>query len=232
MSRGIFELVGDGIRPRLVWLELKKSVSEFGLRAENGPYSAELGPCVEVVSPYEYWLFVWNRVDWWDQHVLDNVWNNVRRVILPEFQAQSALPKVRTLRNGSRCCTRGSVSSINNYNYSTFSLILRNVDTFAAAEMVWWWDTLISAAYAGRAFYKFKIINKYFTTATAATDYGAMKKESDRRETMKKFTFKGVLDNFRTSVAQQQRPDQEIQETLRPENFQVKRVSSSQQVFW
>ncbi|KAL3276678.1 hypothetical protein HHI36_012048 [Cryptolaemus montrouzieri] len=48
-------------------------------------------------------------------------------------------------------------------------------------------------------------------------------KDLDRREVMKKFTFKGVLDNFRTSVAQQSRPDQEIQETLRPENFQVKR---------
>lgn len=49
-------------------------------------------------------------------------------------------------------------------------------------------------------------------------------KDSDRREVMKKFTFKGVLDNFRTSVAQPSRADQEIQETLRPENFQVKRV--------
>lgn len=57
--------------------------------------------------------------------------------------------------------------------------------------------------------------------------YGAMKrdKDPDRREVMKKFTFKGVLDNFRTSVAQPSRPDQEIQETLRPENFQIKRVS-------
>lgn len=50
-------------------------------------------------------------------------------------------------------------------------------------------------------------------------------KDPDRREVMKKFTFKGVLDNFRTSVAQPSRPDQEIQEALRPENFQVKRVS-------
>lgn len=49
-------------------------------------------------------------------------------------------------------------------------------------------------------------------------------KDPDRREVMKKFTFKGVLDNFRTSVAQPSRADQEIQETLRPENFQVKRV--------
>lgn len=52
-------------------------------------------------------------------------------------------------------------------------------------------------------------------------------KDPDRREVMKKFTFKGVLDNFRTSVAQPTRSDQEIQETLRPENFQVKRVSHS-----
>ncbi|XP_068909864.1 syntaxin-binding protein 5 isoform X3 [Tenebrio molitor] len=49
-------------------------------------------------------------------------------------------------------------------------------------------------------------------------------KDPDRREVMKKFTFKGVLDNFRTSVAQPARADQEIQETLRPENFQVKRT--------
>ncbi|XP_017782467.1 PREDICTED: syntaxin-binding protein 5 isoform X2 [Nicrophorus vespilloides] len=46
----------------------------------------------------------------------------------------------------------------------------------------------------------------------------------DRDPTMKKFTIKGVLDNFRTSVAQQARADQEIQETLRPEHFQVKRT--------
>nr|XP_015840147.1 PREDICTED: syntaxin-binding protein 5 isoform X7 [Tribolium castaneum] len=49
-------------------------------------------------------------------------------------------------------------------------------------------------------------------------------KDPDRRDVMKKFTFKGVLENFRTSVAQQVKPDQEIQETLRPENFQVKRT--------
>jgi len=41
---------------------------------------------------------------------------------------------------------------------------------------------------------------------------------------MKKFTFKGVLDGFRSSVAQQTRVDQEIVETLRPENFQVAKV--------
>ncbi|XP_024081941.1 syntaxin-binding protein 5 isoform X2 [Cimex lectularius] len=38
---------------------------------------------------------------------------------------------------------------------------------------------------------------------------------------MKKFTFKGVLDGLRSSVSQQPRNDQEIVETLRPENFQV-----------
>ncbi|XP_047102201.1 syntaxin-binding protein 5 isoform X3 [Schistocerca piceifrons] len=38
---------------------------------------------------------------------------------------------------------------------------------------------------------------------------------------MKKFTFKGVLDGFRSSVSQQTRADQEIVETLRPDNFQV-----------
>uniref|UniRef100_A0A2S2RAV1 Syntaxin-binding protein 5 n=1 Tax=Sipha flava TaxID=143950 RepID=A0A2S2RAV1_9HEMI len=38
---------------------------------------------------------------------------------------------------------------------------------------------------------------------------------------MKKFTFKGVLDGIRSSVAPQIKPDQEIVETLRPENFQV-----------
>lgn len=41
---------------------------------------------------------------------------------------------------------------------------------------------------------------------------------------MKKFTFKGVLDGFRSSVSQQPRPDQEIVETLRPEHFQVAKV--------
>ncbi|XP_071449557.1 syntaxin-binding protein 5 isoform X3 [Hetaerina americana] len=38
---------------------------------------------------------------------------------------------------------------------------------------------------------------------------------------MKKFTFKGVLDGFRSSVSQQPRVDQEIVETLRSEHFQV-----------
>lgn len=42
---------------------------------------------------------------------------------------------------------------------------------------------------------------------------------------MKKFTIKGVLDGFRSSVAQQVKPDQEIIENLRSEHFQVKRVS-------
>lgn len=43
---------------------------------------------------------------------------------------------------------------------------------------------------------------------------------------MKKFTFKGVLDGIRSSVAPQIKPDQEIVETLRPENFQVAKVST------
>lgn len=43
---------------------------------------------------------------------------------------------------------------------------------------------------------------------------------------MKKFTFKGVLDGFRSSVANQQtRVDQEIVETLRSDNFQVAKVN-------
>lgn len=43
---------------------------------------------------------------------------------------------------------------------------------------------------------------------------------------MKKFTFKGVLDGFRSSVQQNQtKPDQEIQESLRPDHFQLKKVS-------
>lgn len=44
---------------------------------------------------------------------------------------------------------------------------------------------------------------------------------------MKKFTFKGVLDGFRSSSVQtiQTRPEQEIQETLKPEHFFVKKVS-------
>lgn len=51
------------------------------------------------------------------------------------------------------------------------------------------------------------------------------REKDDRREVMKKFTFKGVLDNFRNSVAQPScKPDQEIQETLRTDHFQVKRV--------
>ncbi|XP_015117938.1 syntaxin-binding protein 5 isoform X2 [Diachasma alloeum] len=41
---------------------------------------------------------------------------------------------------------------------------------------------------------------------------------------MKKFTIKGVLDGFRSSVAQQVKPDQEIIENLRPEHFQVKKT--------
>jgi len=42
---------------------------------------------------------------------------------------------------------------------------------------------------------------------------------------MKKFTFKGVLDGIRSSVAPQIKPDQDIVETLRPEYFQVAKVS-------
>ncbi|XP_060850587.1 syntaxin-binding protein 5 isoform X1 [Rhopalosiphum padi] len=38
---------------------------------------------------------------------------------------------------------------------------------------------------------------------------------------MKKFTFKGVLDGIRSSVAPQIKPDQDIVETLRPDYFQV-----------
>lgn len=43
---------------------------------------------------------------------------------------------------------------------------------------------------------------------------------------MKKFTFKGVLDGFRQQVQPQMvKPEQEIPETLRPEHFQLKKVS-------
>lgn len=42
---------------------------------------------------------------------------------------------------------------------------------------------------------------------------------------MKKFTFKGVLDGFRSTVQPQQKPEQEIQETLRPEHFSLRKVS-------
>ncbi|XP_061936658.1 syntaxin-binding protein 5 isoform X7 [Apis cerana] len=41
---------------------------------------------------------------------------------------------------------------------------------------------------------------------------------------MKKFTIKGVLDGFRSSVPQPVKPDQEIVENLRPEHFQVKKT--------
>ncbi|KAE8745863.1 hypothetical protein FOCC_FOCC007382 [Frankliniella occidentalis] len=47
---------------------------------------------------------------------------------------------------------------------------------------------------------------------------------------MKKFTFKGVLDGFRSSVSQQARADQEIVETLRPDNFQVAKVGQDERV--
>lgn len=43
---------------------------------------------------------------------------------------------------------------------------------------------------------------------------------------MKKFTFKGVLDGFRSSVQAAPRgTEQEIQETLRTDHFQIKKVS-------
>lgn len=42
---------------------------------------------------------------------------------------------------------------------------------------------------------------------------------------MKKFTFKGVLDGFRSTVQPQQKPEQEIQETLRPEHFSLRKVN-------
>lgn len=43
---------------------------------------------------------------------------------------------------------------------------------------------------------------------------------------MKKFTFKGVLDGFRSSVQAAPRGnEQEIQETLRSDHFQIKKVS-------
>lgn len=49
---------------------------------------------------------------------------------------------------------------------------------------------------------------------------------------MKKFTFKGVLDGFRSTVQPQTtRPEQEIQETLRPEHFQLRKVRFSQKIF-
>ena len=45
---------------------------------------------------------------------------------------------------------------------------------------------------------------------------------------MKKFTFKGVLDGFRSTVQASARPEQEIQETLRSSDFTLKKVSFSQ----
>lgn len=43
---------------------------------------------------------------------------------------------------------------------------------------------------------------------------------------MKKFTFKGVLDGFRQTVQPQTiRQEQEIQETLRPEHFALRKVN-------
>ncbi|XP_044739568.1 syntaxin-binding protein 5 isoform X2 [Chrysoperla carnea] len=51
-----------------------------------------------------------------------------------------------------------------------------------------------------------------------------MKRGDKDRKDMKKFTFKGVLDGFRSSVQQSSRPDQEIHETLRSEHFDVKKT--------
>lgn len=47
------------------------------------------------------------------------------------------------------------------------------------------------------------------------------------RSNMKKFTFKGVLDGFRSTVQASARPEQEIQETLRSSDFTLKKVSFS-----
>jgi hypothetical protein len=45
---------------------------------------------------------------------------------------------------------------------------------------------------------------------------------------MKKFTFKGVLDGFRSSVGNQPTKNEpELIETLRPEQFHLARVSNS-----
>uniref|UniRef100_W4VR65 Putative integral to membrane n=1 Tax=Corethrella appendiculata TaxID=1370023 RepID=W4VR65_9DIPT len=41
---------------------------------------------------------------------------------------------------------------------------------------------------------------------------------------MKKFTFKGVLDGFRSTVQPQVRPEQEIQETLQPNHFTLRKT--------
>ncbi|CAA9994294.1 unnamed protein product [Nesidiocoris tenuis] len=48
---------------------------------------------------------------------------------------------------------------------------------------------------------------------------------------MKKFTFKGVLDGLRSSVSQQARNDQEIVETLRPDNFQIAKEDSNTSIY-
>lgn len=51
---------------------------------------------------------------------------------------------------------------------------------------------------------------------------------------MKKFTFKGVLDGFRSSSVQttQQRGDKEIEETLRPSDFTLKKVSTKKNIIF
>lgn len=59
-----------------------------------------------------------------------------------------------------------------------------------------------------------------------AGDSGPRTKDPRYEFAMKKFTFKGVLDGFRSSVQAAPRgTEQEIQETLRPDHFQIKKVS-------
>lgn len=48
---------------------------------------------------------------------------------------------------------------------------------------------------------------------------------------MKKFTFKGVLDGFRSSVQSQSKPEQEIQETLKPDHFALIKVSPERMTY-
>lgn len=48
------------------------------------------------------------------------------------------------------------------------------------------------------------------------------------RTNMKKFTFKGVLDGFRSTVqTAQERGHREIEETLRPNDFTLKKVRTT-----
>lgn len=46
-----------------------------------------------------------------------------------------------------------------------------------------------------------------------------------RSDTKKSGFFKGVLDGLRSSVTQPVKPEADVEETLRPEHFQVSRVS-------